>query len=106
MLRLAYACLILWQPVWHGWVIPERYWLGILLAVILLLPAWGIFRQQSRAEAIGGFLAIFYLVAALMLILSLRWSPMIQVGICLWYLGIIMRRGWLRRRAIKTEEME
>ena len=106
MLRISYALLILWQPIWHGWLVPERYWLGLFLALPLLLPSWGIYKQYPRSQAIGGFLAIFYFVFAAMLLLSLSWPAIVQIGLCSFYLGLLMTRGWrLRQTAKKTKKL-
>ena len=66
IVRASWLLLILWQPIWHGWLAPQRWLLGVILGVVLLLPLAGIWLLHARAVIIGSLLAIGMLVIACM----------------------------------------
>ncbi len=71
IVRGSWLLLILWQPLWHGWLEPQRWLLGVVLGLILLLPLAGIWLLRPQAIIIGSLLAIGMLVIACMEIVAI-----------------------------------
>ncbi len=97
MLRSVWLLLILWQPIWHGWQVPERWLLGVILGLLLLLPLAGIWLLRPLAIIVASLLAIGMLVIASMELVAtgLRSPGAIgQTLISSAYLLIVMGHGW------------
>jgi len=71
IVRGSWLLLILWQPVWHGWLVSQRWLLGVMLGVILLLPLAGIWLLRPRAIIIASLLAIAMLIIGCMEIVAI-----------------------------------
>ncbi|MDA3933514.1 MAG: DUF2069 domain-containing protein [Gammaproteobacteria bacterium] len=66
IVRSTWLLLTLWQPLWHGWLEPQRWLLGVMLGLTLLLPLAGIWLLRPQAVIIGSLLAIGLLTIACM----------------------------------------
>ncbi|GAB4115320.1 MAG: hypothetical protein Tsb0027_05410 [Wenzhouxiangellaceae bacterium] len=96
LLRASWLLLVMWQPVWHGWLVPQRWLLGVILGVLLLLPLAGIWLLRAQAIIIGSLLAIAMLIIALMEIVAVGLQsagPIVQGIISSTYLLAVMWRG-------------
>jgi len=96
VLRASWLLLVLWQPIWHGWLVPQRWLLGVLLGVVLLLPLAGIWLLRPPAIIIGSLLAIAMLIIALMEVVAVGLQsagPIVQGIISGIFLLAVMWRG-------------
>jgi uncharacterized membrane protein len=105
IVRGSWLLLILWQPLWHGWLVSQRWLLGVILGVILLLPLAGIWLLRPQAIIIGSLLAIAMLIIGCMEIVAIGLQSPGAIGQALIssvYLLTVMWRG----RQIKQQNQQ
>lgn len=110
LVRGSWLLLILWQPLWHGWLAPQRWLLGVMLGLLLLLPLTGIWLLRPQSIIIGSLLALAMLIIGCMELVAvgLHWpaqsGALMQTVISGVYLLVVMWHGRQLKQAKKQTE--
>ena len=98
---LAWAALLVLQPLWHGWLAPPangRIGLALLLTVPpLLLPLLALRRGGRRALLWVGIVSLGYFVHGVVAAWAepdMRTPALVEVALCVVLIGTL---GWIAR---------
>ncbi len=96
----AYLATLIWQVVWHGLLPPpwgaRNTWLALVACLPLLIPLFGLVRDNYRSMIWAGLLLMLYFTIGMMEIWSnppQRFPAMVQVVLAVFYLFAFRKRN-------------
>lgn len=98
--RWSLLALMALQVVWFGWLYPPTALpVAFVLAVMvvpLLVVFWGVWKNQTRAMVIAGFILLFHFslaVSEAYASAQVRWLAILQIAlVCIYFTGLLAVR--------------